>query len=139
MGKLKQNISIETKYIKFQSNIFFSTLIGNFFFGTISYFVLVNLKDGPPILKLFGFFSIAFLVFLFFFPSVMAFDLTRQYTDKNIPTLKHPMRWFIFVLNIIFGVTGIGWLLLYFWACRPGNVTVEVVTYEEIEENKESA
>ena len=108
MGKLKKNISIETKYIEFQSNIFFSTLIGNFFFGTISYFVLVNLKDGPPILKLFGFFSIAFLVFLFFFPSVMAFDLTRQYTDKNIPTLKHPMRWVIFILNVIFGVTGIG-------------------------------
>ena len=139
MKKLKKNSSVETRDMEFQSKIFFSTLIGNIFLGAISYFVLINLNDGPPILKLFGLISLCFLVFLFFFPSVLAFDLTRQYTDQNIPTLKHPMRWAIFILNVIFGVTVIGWLLLYYWACRPGKITVEVVTYEEIEENKESA
>ena len=139
MGKLKKNVSVETKFIEFQSNFFFSTLIANIFLGTISYFVLANIKDGPPILKLFGLLSLIFLLILFFFPTVVAFDLTRLYLDKNIPILKHPMRWAIFILNLVFGISGIGWILLYFWACRPGSVTVEVVTYEEVEENKQSA
>tara|TARA_B100000029_G_scaffold69994_1_gene62203 strand:- start:259 stop:684 length:426 start_codon:yes stop_codon:yes gene_type:complete len=137
LGKLKKNVSVETRDFQFQSKLFFGSLIANVFFGVISYFVLSNIKDGPPFLKLFGLLCFIFLIILFFFPSIIAFDLTRLYTEENIPTLKHPMRWYIFILNIILGVTGIGWLLLYLWACRPGRVTIEVVTYDEIEDNPE--
>ena len=54
------------------------------------------------------FWTIALLItFVFALPSVIAF------------TRRHKYRWIILAINIIFGATGVGWLLAFIWAVWP--------------------
>ena len=54
------------------------------------------------------FWLIALLItFVFVLPSVIAF------------TRRHKYRWIILAINIIFGATGVGWLISFIWAVWP--------------------
>jgi len=43
--------------------------------------------------------------FIYIIPSIIAFGR------------KHPNRWLILVVNVVFGATGLGWLGSLVWAC----------------------
>lgn len=56
------------------------------------------------------YFAIAlFLLFLYFWPSYLAF---RK---------GHPHCWWILLVNLIFGWSAIGWFAVLFWAFRGGD------------------
>ena len=46
------------------------------------------------------------IILIYFAPSLVAFG--RQ----------HPNRWLILVINLVFGGSGLGWLISMVWACR---------------------
>lgn len=86
-----------------------------------------------------------FGVALFFFPSVHAFDVSdripevkdlkandKRFKDVNI---SHQYFWVIFILNLIFGATGLAWLALFFWAHAPGAVVIPSSVLQALEEN----
>ena len=71
---------------------------------------------------------------LFFYPSIHAHDVSdripevkdlkandKRFKDINI---SHQYFWIIFIVNLFFGATGIAWLVLFFWAHMPGDVTI---------------
>lgn len=134
MEKTEKIIKREWMEIGFQAHFFFISIVVNIFFTILSIYIINNISknEGGPILRLFGIIALVYLVFLYFYPSVVAFDFIQQYKEKNIPTLKHPNRWIIFFLNIFLGVTVIVWLFIYVWAHIPGNVMVEIETFEKI-------
>ena len=134
MEKTEKIINKEWMEFGFQTNFFFVSIVVNIFFTILSIYIInhISENDGATILRLFGIFALVYLVFLYFYPSVVAFDFIQQYKEKNIPTLKHPNRWIIFFLNLFLGVTVIVWLFIYVWAHIPGNVMVEIVTFEKI-------
>jgi hypothetical protein len=71
---------------------------------------------------------------LFFYPSIHANDVSERIpevkalkaSDKRLKntTISHQYFWIIFIVNLLFGATGIAWLVLFFWAHMPGNVTI---------------
>ena len=132
MEKTKKIVKTEWKQFGFQSKLFFQYFIVHLIFTPISILIIYYAIEGNGFLKLFGLFSIFYLIFLYFFPSIVAFDFMQNYKDYNIPTLKHPYRWIIFITNLLLAGTGIGWLVLYFWSFIPGNVLAEIVTFEKI-------
>ena len=138
MEKTKKTVKNEWMQFDFQLKLFIQYFIVNLIFTTISILIIYNLIEGNThaiegnrFLKLFGLISIIYLIFFYFFPSIVAFDILQNYKDYNIPSLKHPYRWLIFFTNILLGWTGIGWLILYFWSFKPGNVLAEIVTFDK--------
>jgi len=136
--KTKKTVETEWMQFGFQSKPFFIYFIIHLIFTTISILIIYYLIEGNyyaiegnHFLKLFGFMSIIYLIVLYFFPSIVAFDILQNYKDYNIPSLKHPYRWIIFFTNLLLGWTGIGWLILYFWSFIPGNVLAEIVTFDK--------
>ena len=138
MEKTKKTVKTEWMQFGFQSKPFFIYFIIHLIFTTISILIIYYLIEGNyyaiegnRFLKFFGLMSIIYLIVLYFFPSIVAFDLLQNYKDYNIPTLKHPYRWIIFFTNLLLGWSGIGWLILYFWSFIPGNVLAEIVTFDK--------
>ena len=71
---------------------------------------------------------------LFFYPSIHANDVSERIPEvkalkennKRLKDIKisHQYFWIIFIVNLFFGATGIAWLVLFFWAHMPGDVTI---------------
>lgn len=59
--------------------------------------------QGPPETAIIGILIVGWLIYVI--PSIIAF------------WRKHPNRWLILVVNIVFGATGLGWLGSFVWAC----------------------
>ena len=78
--------------------------------------------------------AILFGAMLFFLPSVVAHNVSDRIpeikalkaSDERFEkvVIRHEYFWVIFILNLIFGATGLVWLALFFWAHMPGTVTI---------------
>ena len=87
---------------------------------------LLIIKYIPQI----GLTGIVALIVVFLLPSLVAYDVFTLYNDEyNIPKLKHPNKVLILLINLIFGITGIGWLIALAMSLSPGTVTVTSVHY----------
>ncbi len=115
---------------------FFASLVVHLILSIISLYVINHIieNEGTSLIRLFGILSVIYLIFVYFYPSIVAFDFIQQYKEQNIPTLKHPNRWVIFFLNLFLGITGIAWIFVYIWSHKPGSVVVEIVTFEKIQD-----
>ncbi len=138
MDKTEKIIKKEWMDLGFQANYFFVSLVVNTFFSILSIYIIgyFDEVDSNMFVRLFGLIALVYLVFLYFYPSVVAFDFIQQYKEKNIPKLKHPNRWIIFFLNFFLGVTGLVWIIIYVWSHIPGYVMVEIVTFEKKNEEQ---
>lgn len=68
----------------------------------------------------------------YFMPTLIAFDAISSYQDEyKIERLLHPKRFLIFVLNLVIGVTVLGWVVVLAFAFNPGSVSAERVDYFE--------
>ena len=133
MDKTEKIIKKESMELGFQTTYFFASLVVHLILSIISLYVINHIieNEGTSLIRFFGLLSVIYLIFVYFYPSIVAFDFIQQYKEQNIPTLKHPNRWGIFFLNIFLGITGIAWLFLYIWSHKPGSVVVEIVTFEK--------
>jgi len=134
--KTEKIVKNELKEYGLQTKSLISYFFVHLIFAPISIAIIYYAIEGNPLIQLFALLSVVYLLFLYFFPTVIAFDFLQNYKDQNIPQLKHPFRWVIFFSNLILGGTGIIWLILYFWSFLPGKVVVEIITFEKVDEEK---
>lgn len=121
MEKFTETIELN---LPFQKNKFFTLLIAGV--------VLYALGYGITLIPKIGFTGLILIAICYFFPALTSFDFSNNYQDEfKVEKLYHPKRHLITLLNVIFGWTFIGWIILLWWACTPGRVTVEKVTYTE--------
>jgi hypothetical protein len=110
-------------YLPFKISTFFAYLSCSTIVCLISLLIILKL---PQI----GLTGILFLLVLYFLPSFIAYDVVAAYNDThNVPKLLHPKRRFILLLNLLLGVTGIGWLVALALSISPGSVRVNSVKY----------
>jgi hypothetical protein len=129
MSKLKKVTDVKIIDIPFQGSMFMMWILGTLFFGGIGIALFLNIEQ----LSLMGF---ILMLVAYFMPAILGFDIASSYNEKfNIPKLKHPRRFPIFFINLLFGLTGVGWLIALLMACRPGKVLATVETYEKIAGN----
>lgn len=77
--------------------------------------------------------GLVLIVLAYFVPSLVGFDLVSGYSNTyNIPKLKHPRRFLILFINLILGLTVVGWLISLYLACKPGKVIAPVETFETV-------
>jgi hypothetical protein len=84
---------------------------------------------------------------IYLYPTVIAHNVSDRikeietirerdglYKDTGIP---HKYFWIICIVNILFGFTGLVWLILFFWAHAPGTVIIpDLVAAKINEKNK---
>ncbi len=122
---LKQ-IYVERDWNYFFVLIFFSLITVTAFFFFTSY-------DFYPV---FVFTSFVFVIGAYFSPSIAAYDLISNYQEKyNAPQIKHPYALLILILNLLLGWTIVAWLILLFFAVKPGNVKIVIVEYKNENES----
>lgn len=108
-----------------QWDYFFSMLLLSVFILLTFLFLLLNDAHNTLI-------NTAKIVILavYFIPSIVAYDLFSHYEEIiNAPNVKHPHALLILILNLTAAWTIIFWLITLYWAVRPGNVSVKIVTY----------
>ena len=64
-------------------------------------------------------------VFLFFYPSLIAFDVSSRFEDKGFHEAKHPQRTAIVLCNILIAWTIIAWFLILYWALKIPETQLE--------------
>ena len=115
------NVNLPFRFSTFLLHLSCSTII-----------ILISLLIVFKLPKI-GFTGLLFLVVVFFWPSFVAYDVCSAYQDShNVPKLLHPKRLFILLLNLLLGVTGIGWLVALALSISPGSVEVDTVKYVKI-------
>lgn len=115
---------------KIQLNLSFQKR--NFFVFIIAALALCALGYGITLIPKIGGTGLILIAICYFFPALASFDFSSSYQDEfKVDKLYHPKRHLITLLNAIFGWTFIGWIILLWWACTPGRVSVEKVTYIE--------
>ena len=124
--KLIKEEYLKQIYLDRDWNYFFVLI----FFSLISVtaFSVFTLYEFHPVFVLTSF---VFLIAAYFSPSIAAYDLVSNYQEKyNAPRVKHPYALLIFILNILIGWTIWAWLILLFFAVKPGNVKIIIVEYK---------
>lgn len=121
--KLEKVQTQKTITVPFKFSTFFVWFLGSVIISAVS---LLIIKYIPQI----GLTGIVALIVVFLLPSLVAYDVFTLYNDEyNIPKLKHPNKVLILLINLIFGITGIGWLIALAMSLSPGTVTVTSVHY----------
>lgn len=113
--------------LAFQAKSFFASLLLNAFLALLSAVAIAfALSPNPHVIVLIlGAVAGLVLLGIYFTPAITAFDLSA--VNKSYAGLKHPFRWIILFLNLLFGATGIVWLIIYIWAYTPGTLSVPVI------------
>lgn len=120
LEKFEEQINL---YLPFRISTFFAYLSCSTIVCAISLLIIFKI---PQI----GLTGILFLVVLYFLPSFIAYDVLAAYNDThNVPKLLHPKRQSILLLNLLLGVTGIGWLVALALSISPGSVKVNSIKY----------
>ena len=96
MVKTKKIVTNELKEYGLQTKLLLSYFVVHLILTPICIIIIYYAVEGNNFIKLFALLSIIYLVFLFFFPTIIAFDFLQNYKEDNIPKLKHPFRWIIF-------------------------------------------
>ena len=65
------------------------------------------------------------IVLLFFYPSLIAFDVSSRFEDKGFHEAKHPQRTAIVLCNILVAWTIIAWFLILYWALKIPETQLE--------------
>ena len=74
------------------------------------------------------------LAVLLFYPTIVAYDVSGRIDEieqlreseglyKDV-VISHPYVWIIFIINLFFSATLIGWFIAFFWAHAPGTVLI---------------
>ena len=121
MQKIVSDITID---LPFQTSKFFVMLAVSV---TLSFVGFIALQ-----IEFFTLTGMVILGTIYFVPSYVAFDLLSFYIrDYKIEKLKHPRRNIILVLNLILGLTIIGWIAALALAFKPGLTQTQRVDYFE--------
>jgi hypothetical protein len=127
-------MSTKLQRIEEHKNVYLPFSFGKFL-AYLSVAFIVSALSLAALLKLpqIGLTGILFLVVVYFLPSFIAYDVTSSYNEThNIPKLLHPKRGMILILNILLGITGIGWLVALALAISPGAVNVTSVRFVKV-------
>ena len=119
---IKQKITNQILHIPFQKEKFFIYIV----FSLALFFASLYLTAKFPQI---GNFPILIII-AYFFPSLIAFDITNEYKDSlNIPKINHPKKFHVLVLNVLIGWTIVGWLIALYLALTPGILEVIHIEY----------
>jgi hypothetical protein len=89
-----------------------------------------------------------FGIIIYFYPTVVAHDVSDRIEEieklreehglfKDV-SIGHPYFWIIFIINIFFAATLIGWFVIFFWAHAPGTVLIPEVIANKISNKNDS-
>lgn len=77
--------------------------------------------------------ALVFLLGVYVFPSILAWDLYNRFSSEGIDHAPHPSRIAILLTNIILGWTLFIWIGTLWWALDLVNLKVTKITNHEIE------